>query len=354
MKNYLWLFFSLVNTGIVSAQNLIPNSGFENYSDELIRKSGLLTIYFNQTGWRSFGSIDLFSRVNETVPCNQFGNACPVSGKAYMGMNAAYPREVAQTPLKKPLEKNKNYCISFYISPSFKTDSAVKLRVLFSDTLVVNFSGFVFFPKTLALAECATGMDGWKKVHAFYKAKGGESYFCIGNFDDETDPVKSSKHQWHDSYYFIDDVSVREVGNPGDCACSFEAANEFYPLEKEKCRCSLTPVKLKKESLPVNVFFETAKYNFDESAVLKLDSLSAILNTNKNMKVVINGYADIDGTEPGNKDLSFNRAKAVADYFFKSGIEKERVIFRGNGSTGTSENEEAKRSNRKVEIKLED
>ncbi len=353
MRKKVIYFLFFFHTQILFSQNLIPNSGFENYSDELIRQHGLLTIYFNQTGWKSFGSIDLFSRVNETVPCNQFGKTCPVSGKAYMGMNAAYPREIAQTPLKKSLEKNKTYCISFYVSTSFKTDTAVKLRVLFSDTLVVNFSGFVFFPKTIALTECATEMDSWKKVSAVYKADGGEKYFIIGNFDDEHDPVKSKNHTWHDSYYFVDDVSVKELNSGESCDCNAETISEFFPLENEKCKCALTPLKIERKPLPVNVFFETAEHNLDQSALLKLDSLIGILNQKTKLKAVISGYADVDGTEAGNKDLSVNRAKAVADYFIKKGIETERISFKGYGSSGTAASEEIKSRNRKTEIRIE-
>jgi outer membrane protein OmpA-like peptidoglycan-associated protein len=334
------------------AQNLIPNYSFENYTTEQIRKDGLLTIYFNQGSWKSFGSIDLFSRVNETVPCNSFGKACPVSGSAYMGMNAAYPREIAQTLLKKTLEKNKTYSISFYISPSFKTDAAVKLRALFSDTLVVNFSGFVFLPKTIALNECPTEIDNWKKVHALYKARGGENYLCIGNFDEEYDLVKSDKHKWHDTYYFIDDVVLKEISNNETCDCNSEIVSEFFTLENEKCRCAALAIKNK--LLPINLIFETGKYNLDQNAISELDSLAMILNSNKSLKITINGYADVDGTEPDNNNLSLNRAKAVAEYFFEQKIEKERISFKGYGSSGTAENEEIKSRNRRVEIKIEE
>ncbi len=272
---------------------------------------------------KSFGDIDLFSRVNKTVPCNQFGNVCPVSGRACMGLNIGYPREIATASLKRPLENNKTYCISFYISTSFRTDTKVKFRVLFADTVIKNFSSFYFFPKTVALTECETGMDNWKKVHAVYKAGGRERYLSIGNFDDEYDPaapVKNpvQKHKWHDSYYFVDDVLVKELIAGEKCDC--EVTNEFYPLEKEKCGCGPTAKKIENKSSPVNVFFETAKYSMNKSAFVKLDSLIAVLTVDKTLKAIITGFADVDGTEAGNKDLSFNRAKSVADYLIKKGI----------------------------------
>lgn len=351
MCKILFLIFFFFSAKILFSQNLIPNSGFENYTDELIRKHGLLTIYFNQNSWKSFGSIDLFSRVNETVPCNQFGKICPVSGKAYMGMNAVYPREIAQIPLKNTLEKDKTYCISFYVSTSNKTDTAVKLRVLFSDTLVVNFSGFVFYPKTILLSECETEMDSWKKVQAAYKARGSEKYFIIGNFDDELAPPKSKKHTWHSSYYFVDDVSVKEISDAVFCDCNVEITTQFFPLEETKCRCGLTAIANQQQKTSVlTLFFQTGEYTLDTLSLLKLDSITQLLINNANLRLSINGYADIAGKETDNSYLSFNRAKITADYLIRNNIEKTRLSYRGLGSIGTNENEAIKSLSRKVEI----
>lgn len=351
MCKILFLISFFFPAKILFSQNLIPNSGFENYSDELIRQHGLLTIYFNQSSWKSIGSIDLFSRVNETVPCNQFGKICPVSGKAYMGMNAAYPREIAQSPLKKTLEKDKTYCISFYVSTSYKTDTAVKLRVLFSDTLVVNFSCFVFYPKTIALTECPTQMDSWKKVQAFYKARGSENYFIIGNFDDELDPVQSKKHTWHGSYYFVDDVLVKEISDGVSCDCNVEMTTEFFRVEETKCKCALTAsTNQQQKTTVVTLFFQTGEYTLDTLSLLKLDSITQLLINNANLRLSINGYADIAGTETDNSYLSFNRAKITADYLIRNNIEKSRLSYRGLGSIGTNENEAIKSLSRKVDI----
>ena len=43
------------------------------------------------------------------------------------------------------------------------------------------------------------------------------------------------------------------------------------------------------------------------------------------------GFADPRGTEPANKTLSINRAKAAADYLVSQGIDRNRITTSGLG-----------------------
>lgn len=51
------------------------------------------------------------------------------------------------------------------------------------------------------------------------------------------------------------------------------------------------------------------------------------------IKIQINGHTDDMGQDDYNKQLSFLRAKAVADYLFRHDIQRNRVTYKGFGSS---------------------
>lgn len=81
------------------------------------------------------------------------------------------------------------------------------------------------------------------------------------------------------------------------------------------------------------VYFQLAKAILQPKYYPGLDSVVAYLKANKTMKIFVNGYTCAIGDVPYNQDLSVMRASVVANYFYKHGIEFERVIYRGYGKT---------------------
>ncbi len=86
-----------------------------------------------------------------------------------------------------------------------------------------------------------------------------------------------------------------------------------------------------------------------------LDSVAAILKSNPEIKVSIEGHTSIDGNYSTNMKLSEGRAKKVKDYFLSGGIEAHRLTIIGFGpdkplNEGKTPEEKAK--NRRVELKL--
>jgi outer membrane protein OmpA-like peptidoglycan-associated protein len=107
-----------------------------------------------------------------------------------------------------------------------------------------------------------------------------------------------------------------------------------------------TPLILK------NIVFEVNKSNLLQQSFVELDKLVAYLKRNPALKINIVGHTDAIGKEEANKNLSEARAKVVADYLIKHGINKNNISFTGLGSShpiATNATEEGRKKNRRVE-----
>jgi outer membrane protein OmpA-like peptidoglycan-associated protein len=83
--------------------------------------------------------------------------------------------------------------------------------------------------------------------------------------------------------------------------------------------------------------------------------LVAYLKRNPSYKINIVGYTDNIGSEEKNKSLSEARAKSVADYLVKGGIDKANINHKGLGSLNpiaTNTTEEGRQKNRRVEFSV--
>ncbi len=104
-----------------------------------------------------------------------------------------------------------------------------------------------------------------------------------------------------------------------------------------------------------NINFETGKSKLIDESIAELDKLAEYLKNNKNIKIEIDGYTDNVGTEKFNLKLSENRAKAVKNYLVKKDIDKERITYKGFGSSlpiATNYTPEGRKLNRRVEFKI--
>lgn len=104
-----------------------------------------------------------------------------------------------------------------------------------------------------------------------------------------------------------------------------------------------------------NILFESNKSILLKQSFIELDKLSAYLKKNPSFKISVAGHTDNIGNETDNKHLSEQRAKAVADYLIKSGINTTNVSYNGLGSSKpitTNDTEIGRQKNRRVEITI--
>jgi len=143
-------------------------------------------------------------------------------------------KEYPMGKLVRPLEANKNYCVTFHIA----LDGSSKFAM---DSI-----GFYFSPEPVGLQQTTlikvkpayvmpadsivTAKDGWVEVKAVYPANGGERYIVFGSFSHK-DRIKLKSigehrpKRFHFSkvkklaYYYLDDVSVSELPDSTDRPC---------------------------------------------------------------------------------------------------------------------------------------
>ncbi len=104
-----------------------------------------------------------------------------------------------------------------------------------------------------------------------------------------------------------------------------------------------------------NINFETNSYQMDGNSKLVLDEFAIYLLENHSIKIAIHGHTDDIGNDAANMTLSQNRAREVYNYLVETGIEKERLSYKGFGETKfLMENisEFARAKNRRTEFEI--
>jgi OmpA-OmpF porin, OOP family len=242
---YLFSCLLFIGFGASSAQNLVPNASFEEYSncpkDYIVSyRKELVPGWFMPTG----GTADYFNscaKVQVGVPKNFMGNCPAKDGKAYAGimvfMDPVSPaeskqtdyREYLQAKLTEPLAKGQLYRVTFYASLASNSTYAVnRLGAYLSEDKIGNrLSTRVldYQPQICRdTSKIVMDRDEWFAVSDTFRAKGREQYLVIGNFFSDL----KTKYQSLDlsglnkflqarvtrdrlSYYYIDLVSVCKV-----------------------------------------------------------------------------------------------------------------------------------------------
>jgi len=104
-----------------------------------------------------------------------------------------------------------------------------------------------------------------------------------------------------------------------------------------------------------HVYFDFGKATLKPSSYKALDNLVELLKLKKTMVIEVAGHTDDIGSYESNMELSRRRAEAVRSYLISKGIEPERVIAKGYGSTqpvAPNDSDENRQKNRRVEIRI--
>jgi len=366
MKMYLKIVFLFFLCNHLSAQNLIPDSSFENNMAIPTDFSGI----GNSNSWSrpSMGTTDLFSVSDRKkkkysfvdVPQNAMGFQFPHSGKSYAGFflfsHDDY-REYLQTPLTEPLKKNKTYLLSMYVNLANLSQTYIDQIGFCLGTEEKHYpigdELEELDPTYIKLGRAANDTARWRQITARYRAKGGESFIIIGSFAINKIrktgfqfPKKSktiiNKTSMRDAYYFVDDVSLMLMTNVPD------PPDSIVSIGKD----TLEHVSEENPLILRNVLFEKNKSSVLATSYSDLDKLADYLMVNSEYKIEISGHTDSTGNENINKKLSTERAKHVAKYLIGKGISKKRIATFGHGAEKPlfiNDTEEHKSLNRRVE-----
>jgi OmpA-OmpF porin, OOP family len=128
---------------------------------------------------------------------------------------------------------------------------------------------------------------------------------------------------------------------------NFEQTIKKYSAEQMKSDIDKTGKAI------LNINFDTDKATLKADGQKIVDEIYALLNTNSNLKLSIEGHTDNVGSATRNKQLSTERANTVMYALAGKGIDIKKLKATGFGSEKpikTNDTEENKAQNRRVEL----
>ena len=355
------------------SQNLVRNPSFEK-TKKCADSISLFKTVVKQWTTPTLGTADLFNPCNEIkagVPKNFNGHQISKFGKNYAGCyfyaKGNY-REYIQGSFKSSLKKGARYKVSLYVSLAEKSDIAMaRIDFLLTKNIISSAIWTELSPKYLdnQIVESLSvnspkkekyhnDMQNWVLVSKVITAKGGENFITIGNFQKNSSTKKSilSKNEKNNiSYYYLDTVSVELNNKPiTNYTRTFQLVDE-----KENEITQMNEIELNRMYKFKNIHFNFNSIKLTQAEKNEVDILYEYLYSNKNTKIIILGHTDYFGSPDYNKALSEKRAKSVADYLIKMGLNKTRIKAFGYGNSlplSTSKTDDARKKNRRVEFKI--
>lgn len=373
-------FFIAVLFGFIPAysQNMISNGGFETF-ETCPEEKGHIEL---AEGWHSpnTGNPDYFNECYNTtnpivmrregagIPVSYMGISKAHSGKAMAGLylhkveNGLVPwKEYLQIKLNSKVKKKKDYCFKAYVKLSeFSNYSTTNFEVLFSNKKVKEDHAFTIREKAQLKMDSGNFLNQknrWMQICLPYPAQKNAKYITIGNFHpvDYTDKLvvapRSFKERENYAYYYIDDISLKEVDNLQDCDCSNSYDyNSFKAIERDSFVIPLNkPVILK------YLEFEIDSSHFEIIDEAQVDKILMVLKDNPEFYISLVGYTDDTGDKKYNFDLSRSRAESVKSYLVNRGISEERIFCNGLGDAfplASNAEKDGRSHNRRVEFTI--
>lgn len=202
-------------------QNLVPNGSFEEYT-VCPNNQGQVTGYLKNWFDPTFSSSDYFNTcsINNItgLPSNIYGYKNPKTGNGITGFvtyqsSLSNYREYVCIKLNEKLERNKSYCISFYISLSgsskFASNNIGFLLVADTIGLYNYFYSNINIPPTRSDTLIYSDTTKWNKVEFIYKNYNNSSEFLIiGTFNSDANLKTKviNPNGFEGAYYYLDDV----------------------------------------------------------------------------------------------------------------------------------------------------
>jgi outer membrane protein OmpA-like peptidoglycan-associated protein len=172
-------------------------------------------------------------------------------------------------------------------------------------------------------------------VHRSYSQKNtGEFLVCIPTNRQFAFNISRENYLFHSEHFSVAD------------------SNASYPVLKN---FALEPIRIGKKTVLNNIFFETNSYELKKTSEVELNKLVQFLKTYPQLRIEIMGHTDNVGNEKFNLTLSENRAKAVAQYLIRQGIDPKRIQARGYGEkhpVASNDTDEGRALNRRTEFKI--
>ncbi|MDX2304041.1 MAG: OmpA family protein [Microscillaceae bacterium] len=380
MKLILYLYAAFfLGLACVKAQNLVPNPGFEDHTECPDFLGSVRSYNFNSPwgilpNWQANPpdcTPDYYHPCGKRkfrAPKNLCGEMQPQEGVAYVGMilrigavdygdpkDLMY-REHITAKLSQTLKPDFQYLVRFYVALSDYSNYALAhIGALFTEEPLVIQENQAYTPQICSKGVMLKAPKTWMIIQDTLRAKGGEKFITLGNFEDYAQRkirkiTQNTQHfkkfNYNRAYYYLDDVFVEELG-------PFQQT-----LIEPKDSILLTDWGLVKSGEKVildNIFFEFDKAELLPESFPELNKLVTLLKNDPGIHLTLIGHTDSIGTQEKNQLLSENRAKSVVRYLKSKGIQNNRLVYKGFGETqpiAGNGNPDGRQLNRRVEFMI--
>jgi len=344
-------------------------------------------------GWRDCG---IYKFPDETPPDihpdNLWGNTLePNHGRTYLGMVVRVNEtwESVSQRLNELLRKDVCYDFSVDLARSDNYWSKLDQEDLYESnfktpTVLRIWGGTAFCDKEQLLAESkAINHDSWKTYDFTIKPKTNFRYITLEAF------YKTPTLEPYNGHVLVDNITIfrayqcteeppilaevtqkqekkvtpkpkkktpphkqRSVKKP-----EVVAENDIIEEPRKKVMTELARDKIKvgKPIKIKNLYFKADSSAIETDSYDVLNEIFYFLRTNEDITVEIGGHTNTKPPKEYCDSLSTARAKEVATYLIRKGIEKERIVYRGYGKDRpliNSKSSMANRRNQRVEIKI--
>lgn len=178
------------------------------------------------------------------------------------------------------------------------------------------------------------------------------------------DSVKGRPHSYHEEYQFSWQAGQETVVFNGTAeAYTVELSDSANQARQEELQNALDDSEISGVSVDsddegvvlsigqLHFYPDTARLLAGEEG--RITDIAELILQQRPAQVLVTGHTALAGTEAGRQALSELRARTIAELLHRNGI--ENLIIQGVGATqplATNENEEGRKRNRRVEIKL--
>ena len=365
MKSLFTFLLTLIFLSYLSAQapktppaNLVPNPGFEEYSDEPSgwyysgKDFSRVSLYWTSP---TAASPDIYGpkvQIPKSWSAVGFGKVKSYQGVSHAGITVygcdkgkPHCREYVQVQLTEPLVPGQRYGFTCMLAHLQKSVSVRNIGLWFSENEIEEGAHDPILKDPVLSLDRFLPSDGkWYRWSGQFVADKASSYLLIGNFktDDQSQVKMPVRSDLRYGYYYLDDVRL------------FKIPPVIIPPQYDSPLTNFIPKPGEIVTLS-RIYFEYDRSDFMPRALILLDQLLAFLHKYPTMHIEIIGHTDNMGTDEYNQQLSMRRSAAVLQWLVSKGIKRELLRSSGFGSTqpiSTNATSEGRAMNRRVEIKV--
>lgn len=317
------------------------------------------TIYFSSQGHNSMGGYDIYKSVREP-------------GRWSTPVNLGYPVNTVYDEKYISVSASGKHA---YISSNRREDNKGGFDI-FKVTFLGPVKPMIVDSEDQLLASLATTIYE-SSLEAPVKVEAKNLTVLKGNILDEftneavsarIEIVDNEKNELISTFYSNSETGKFLISLPSGKNYGIAVIAEDYLFYSENFNLpAMSDYQLVKKTIHLqnvcigckiilrNVFFDTGKFSLRPESTPELERLFKLLNDIPRIKVEISGHTDNTGSESLNLKLSENRAKTVVDFLVRRGIQPDRLVYKGYGSSqaiASNETYEGRQLNRRTEFKI--